>query len=331
MICAGFALLTTPLFSCALADEAPAETPKPLPQVVFVTASPAPTEAPTKVPTKVPTKAPTKAPTPTPKYALPVDQSAGKKPQKSGYKKNSYKDPSITVTISTGRRFDCDYWVARIKIKNASQLRTVSAYGFDDKSGKGKTAITMAKRANAVLAINGDYFNYDKNFRGYCMRQGKLYFDNLQGRRDILLIDEDGDFHAIQSAPENAVAKGKINGKKVINAFYFGPLMVEKGKVLRVMSHVREAYVNEKRQRMAIGQVGPLEYICACCASPQHGNFGMTVPEIAQLMADSGAKIAYNLDGGNSTAMYFNGDLLNTNDKRELADIIYFASGYDGD
>ena len=56
----------------------------------------------------------------------------------------------------------------------------------------------------------------------------------------------------------------------------------------------------------------------------------MTLRELGSLAASMGARIAYNLDGGYSTMLYFRGRYLNESGNtspRALMDIIYFASG----
>ena len=134
-------------------------------------------------------------------YSLPVDFTPGAKPLPSNYlSETEYQDPSLHVTIETGRKDECDYWVARIKISHPSQLRTAAAAGFEnDYTTKGTF---IAKRQNAVLAIDGDYFCYS-DF-GFVLRQGELFMDELQGERDVLAIDEDGNFHTfgLERTPE---------------------------------------------------------------------------------------------------------------------------------
>lgn len=279
---------------------------------------------------------------------LPIDFSKGKKPLASGFTSNSkkktwgYEDPTISVKVEMGRAkggMGCDYWVATVKIKDASQLRTASRDGFD--LDHKIEAAKLAKRQNAVLAINGDYFCYTG--KGLILRQGNVYLDLLDGDRDILLVDEDGDFHGVRNAQRGQVAydvgaDGKkvyeINGKKVINAFYFGPLLVVDGKANNKMKLRDDMAAKEKRQRMAIAQIGPLEYKCICCAPPARGNTGMDLKTFAGLVAKQNVKIAYNLDGGNSTMMILNGKKINNEkakDDRAIVDIIYFASAYDGE
>ena len=264
--------------------------------------------------------------------ALPIDFSGGM-PLKSEFFKGiwAYEDPTISVSIVqkrySGPHYDCDYWVADIKIADASQLRTMAANGFDDFYTEEYGAV-IAKRVNAVLAIDGDYFTYTGE--GYILRQGEVFLNVLKGRRDILLVDEDGDFHIIRYAvKEDAVST--IDGKKVINAFYFGPALIIDGKINYEMDMRADMAAEEGRQRMCIAQVGPLEYKCICCMGPARGSGGMTMLEFARTVAKEGVQTAYNLDGGDSCMMIFNGEKINdveNKSMRKITDIVYFASAY---
>lgn len=257
---------------------------------------------------------------------LPIDMSGGKVPQKDGFDGWNYSDPTITVTCEKKRFIDeCDYWVARIKIADASQLRTVSAGGFD--SLMVLDGFRMAKRVNAVLAINGDYFSYTG--KGYILRQGELYMDHPDGVHDVLQIDEDGDFHLF-SAPQKGDVTDTVDGKKVINSFFFGPVLIRDGKAVRIYSS-EEMATDVGRQRMCIAQTGPLEYMCICCAGPERGNYGMTLRDFQKIALQEGAVQCYNLDGGNSTMLMLNAEKINDPDNahtRQISDIIYFASAY---
>ena len=83
-------------------------------------------------------------------------------------------------------------------------------------------------------------------------------------------------------------------------------------------------------QRMGIAQLGPLSYLCIATEGPENkGSVGLTIAQFAQLMKDRGAIMAYNLDGGSSSAMMFNDQKINalsTNKTRPICDILYFAT-----
>lgn len=264
-------------------------------------------------------------------YSLPVDFSAGKVPDAACYlSETEYKDPSIHVVIETGRQHDCDYWVARIAIAHPSQLRTAAAAGSFEDEEFTVDAVQLAKRQNAVLAVDGDYYAYTSH--GYVLRQGVLYKDLLKGERDVLAIDEDGDFHIFPLAQAGHMTK-TINGKKVINAMYFGPALVENGEVTSLKSG-DWLVPTARRQRMCIAQTGPLQYMALCCAGPARGSYGMDLYQFASLAKDLGAQTAYNLDGGDSTIMIFNNEKINDKNNsstREISDILYFASAWDGE
>lgn len=256
---------------------------------------------------------------------LPIDDSPGRTPLSASYQEDGgYEDESIKVTLSEGRIHETDYWVGRITISHPSQLRTASASGFE--SSRTMNGLALYRRMNAVLAINGDYFSYIPD--GYLIRQGTLYRNLPSGKRDVLLIDDKGDFYPIPLAVEADLLPYK--DLRVVNSFNFGPALVIEGK------RVEEYFENNNaafkpRQRMAVAQVerGSLEYVVVACAGPRGHNTGLTLEEFSQLVFDQGVDNAYNLDGGYSTMLMFDNAYINTGDVgniRAISDIIYFAT-----
>ena len=260
---------------------------------------------------------------------LPIDFSGGDEPDHSAFVDWSYEDPTIRVTCTSGREDECDWWMADIVISDASQLRTVAAYSFLDTNPDNRLDPTeMARDVKAVLAINGDWFNYTGI--GYIVRQGQTFVDVLHGDRDVMVIDEDGDMHGFPLAARGSLT-GTVNGKKIINAFFFGPILVQDGQVPGYVTG-NGMEENSGRQRMALCQVGPLHYMAICCAGPARGNYGMTLTQFARFVQRQGVQFAYNLDGGDSTYLIFNYQKINSlynYSARKLADIIYFASAAD--
>lgn len=279
-------------------------------------------------------------------YLLPIDfTSTGSKPKESGYTGLSYSDSTISVDIHDGTvntaKGTCTYWYADIRVTDASQLRTMAATrsGAFDSAGE-LDSLRLAGRTNAVLAINGDFWSSsEKKGLGYIIRQGTLYKNNLDtgGRyasrlMDVLLIDEDGDFIVLYQ-PEAGTIPATINGKRILNSFSFGPILVDNGNPVTDYNRADrwiEMKSTDYRQRMCICQVEPLHYMVLCCAGPYSGNTAMTLSEFAKLAASLGVRTAYNLDGGDSTLLYFHGNRVNkfgSTSQRKLMDIIYFSSG----
>ncbi len=266
---------------------------------------------------------------------LPMDFSGGTKPQRA-YEIGlpEYEDPSIHVTRRSERPILPDgketrLYALRVKIADASQLRTMSMQGFD-KIGRVGNIEVMSNRVNAVVAIGGDYYCGDA--RRFVLRQGIVYKESMAPNQDLLLIDEDGDFHILlaEEHPED-MDKTQINGKKVVNALCFGPALIKDGQRTTDFSsapvHCDPDKMNE---RMVICQIGPLDYMVVACA-----HRGLTLSEMTDMILylEPDVQQAYNLDGGVSTQMLFLGRRINNTsvspeDVRKLVDIVYFASAY---
>lgn len=255
---------------------------------------------------------------------LPVDDSPGPAVPQENYLPDDagYQDESISVRIEEIREYDTTILVAYVDIKHPSQIRTSMA----DRYGTKRTAIgrVLSKRSNAVLAVNGDFFSFHSE--GYLVRQGVLYRDRTNPMYDILIIDDKGDFHIIIDPTEEAAHGFEGN---IVNSFNFGPALVVDGEIITTTKEMNVG-LDKPTQRMGIAQLGPLSYMCVATEGPENkGSVGLTIPEFAQLMKDLGAKTAYNLDGGSSSAMMLNDKKINalsTGKNRPICDILYFAT-----
>ena len=260
-------------------------------------------------------------------------------PQESGrISDTEYSDPSISVVLDTGRMYDTNYMTARVKIANASQIRSMISGNYNNSSEI--MCDRLARRVNAVLAINGDYFSKRRN-TGVMIRQGRVWYLPKNDRNlsyngsiqyDILLIDKAGDLHILKSAVMSDLEPFEPLADNIVNSFTFGPALVIDGVKQGDFPNTNNG-PTKKTQRMAICQTGPLEYLCICCEGPDDpGSTGMTMDEFADLVASQeGVQQAYNLDGGASSSMLFLGEKVNCPNRgarRELVDILYFASAY---
>ena len=255
---------------------------------------------------------------------LPLEAEAGPVVPKENYSADgmSYKDESISIRIEEFREYDTTILAAYIDIVDPSQIRTAMAHRYGSK----RTAIgrVLSKRSNAVLAVNGDFFSFHNE--GYLVRQGVLYRDRTNATYDILIIDDKGDFHIIVDPTEEAAHGFEGN---IVNSFNFGPALVIDGEIITTTKEMTVG-LYKPTQRMGIAQLGPLSYLCIATEGPENkGSVGLTIAQFAQLMKDRGAIMAYNLDGGSSSAMMFNDQKINalsTNKTRPICDILYFAT-----
>ncbi len=255
---------------------------------------------------------------------LPIDDSPAPKAKAENYLPDNggYEDESLSVKISSYRVFDTTVTVARVKIAHPSQMRTAMA----EKYGSTRSALPriITKRMNSVFAVNGDFFNFHN--KGYLVRQGKRYRDNPKEEMDMLIIDEQGDFHVIIDP-----TKEKIEAFEgtMINTFTFGPALIMDG--VRVENNYQDDIgYDKKTQRMAMAQDGPLSYVFVASEGPENkGSEGLTIPELTAVMESLKVTTAYNLDGGSSSAMMLGNEKINSLSSgkvRPLCDILYFAT-----
>ena len=277
-------------------------------------------------------------------YTLPLDFSVPPAPKDSLFTEDGYEDETISVKIEHREMDDgTKMHVAYITIADASQLRTGVANTEKIASNKTKTVSTMARKFNAVIAINGD--NYadkpDKTTFEYRMTQKVRSKGNQL--KDILIIDDQGDFHLYIRSKGLETGKKKngknvwmkaedweeANGRKLVNAFTFGPALVKDGELLELDPDY--GYNPGGREpRAAIGQTGHLSYVMVIIeAKDRSGKSGFSQGKLAEFMYELGCVQAFNLDGGNSAEMVFGGQVIKgmpSGDERTLSDIIYFAT-----
>jgi len=269
-----------------------------------------------------------------PARKLPIDFSAGMQPNPACFTENGYKDDSITVTMETRDEGDTVYCIAFVTIADASQLRTAVA-GTTKKGVPNKSTAklsSMARKMNAVVAINGDLYVELTDKKTFETRMGVNIRRKKNQYRSALIIDENGDFHVINRLADlNAVEKElKDAGHEIVNAFTFGPALVINGEVLKQ----DEKYAwnpNEREPRMAIGQTGKLSYVLVMAEGRTKNSKGATHQELADYMGQLGCLEAFNLDGGNTAEMIFNGEFYGSRkgNERDQSDMIYFASAVD--
>ena len=273
----------------------------------------------------------------------PLDlNEAAKAPDEQYYTSDThYEDPSITVDIGSGRIHETDYVYAVIKIADPSQIRTAFAYKYN--SGQVVPGETIAKANNAVFAINADYHNYYDY--GYLVRQGVQYRMRPSSEWDVLMIDQNGDMHAIVEPTKKKVEAwlSEHPDLTIINSFNFGPVYKQDGEWRRMHQDTVENFFQlagaKQYARMAVCQLDTLTYLIVSCDSVLDENSsGMTLQQFEECLQEVESKLdgyeiqlAFNIDGGGSTTMIFHNQKINslTNPKvRDLSDILYFVSIY---
>jgi exopolysaccharide biosynthesis protein len=234
---------------------------------------------------------------------------------------NSYEDDNIKITITKTRENNTDVYVADVQIKNISYLQTAFAdntYGRNIK----ETTSTIASSNNAILAINGDYYGFRNN--GFVLRNGTIYRSSSYGNQD-LVIYSDGSFDIID---ENTTDLNTLLKNGALQVFSFGPALINDSNIsVSTSTEVDQSMTSNPRT--AIGIINKLHYVFVVSDGRTSSNAGLTLYELAEYMKSLGCTTAYNLDGGGSSTMYFNGSVVNnptdgnSSGERKVSDIIY--------
>lgn len=238
----------------------------------------------------------------------------------------SYEDENIKITIDTVYKYNTYIYIADIEVSDASYLKTAFANGIYGRNIK-ETTSNIAEDNDAIFAINGDYYGF-RDY-GFVIRNGVLYRDTARESNDdeALLIDSSGDFHIINESTTDAKNLVEDGAAQVLS---FGPALINNGEIaVDASSEVSQSMASNPRT--AIGQVSPLHYIVIVSDGRTSESAGLSLLLLAQEFKERGCTVAYNLDGGGSSTMWFNGEAINnpangkSSSERSVSDIVYIG------
>lgn len=236
----------------------------------------------------------------------------------------SYTDENIQIAIDEQVVNDTTVYVVDIQVSDASYLKTALAQNTYGRNIKEATS-TIAKDNQAILAINGDFYGFRSS--GYVIRNGNLYRQSGEESQEDLVIDENGDFSIVD---EYDVSAQELLDSGVQQVLSFGPALVENGEIV-VDTSAEVGQSMSSNPRTAIGQVAENHYVMVVSDGRTDESVGLSLYQLAEVLQQAGAKTAYNLDGGGSSTLYFNGNVINTpvggqgSSERSVSDIVYFG------
>ena len=241
---------------------------------------------------------------------------------------DSYSDENISVELSEYTSNNTQIHVAEVTLSSPEYLQTYLAHGV---YGKNVTEATseMADDVDAILAINGDYYGARES--GYVIRGGEVYRNSAEQDQEDLVIYEDGSFGIIN---ESDVTAEELVEDGVVQSLSFGPALVENGEVA-VAEGEEVGRAMASNPRTAIGIKADGTYLFVVSDGRTDESEGLSLAELAEFMQSLGAETAYNLDGGGSSTMVFNGEVVNTptggkaghgaGNERSVSDIVYIG------
>lgn len=242
----------------------------------------------------------------------------------SGTVIGTYSDSKSKITVTQYRAYDSNIYVADVEVTDGTSI--LSAFA-NNTYGRNITDTTsdMAEENNAVLAINGDYYGARQS--GYVIRNGVVYRNQGSNGEDMV-ISKDGTLSFIS---ESDTTTDSLIQKQAWQVLSFGPVLVENGQIA-VTENDEVGMAMASNPRTAIGTVAKNHYLFVVSDGRTSESAGLSLYELANFMKSLGATNVYNLDGGGSSTMVFQGEVVNnptTNgnkiSERAVSDILYIG------
>ena len=236
----------------------------------------------------------------------------------------TYSDSKSKITVTQYRAYDSNIYVADVEVTDGTSI--LSAFA-NNTYGRNITDTTsdMAEENNAVLAINGDYYGARQS--GYVIRNGVVYRNQGSNGEDMV-ISKDGTLSFIS---ESDTTTDSLIQKQAWQVLSFGPVLVENGQIA-VTENDEVGMAMASNPRTAIGTVAKNHYLFVVSDGRTSESAGLSLYELANFMKSLGATNVYNLDGGGSSTMVFQGEVVNnptTNgnkiSERAVSDILYIG------
>jgi len=186
-----------------------------------------------------------------------------------------------------------------IKVDNINQPRMLSTYVLAYTPEWGKTSpyapkygMNLLVEDNIITKASANPIEIPEN--GYVISGPKSVLIPLLDKKDAKLT--------VNTSPEWKNVKHIISG---------GPYLVKDNEVFVDMTAQKLGAIGGRNPRSAIGYTADNNLILVAVDGREGSSIGMTLMELANFMKSIGCTNAMNLDGGGSTVMYVNGQVVN--------------------
>ena len=240
---------------------------------------------------------------------------------------NYYYDNDISIHINKVKKNSTEIYVAEVKLSDVKFLKSAFANGKFGRNIVDQTS-NIAKENDAIFAVNGDYCGFRND--GIIIRSKELFRN--EPIRDMLAVKTTGELSIIN---EHDFDTESYLSNHILHTFSFGPALIENGEIVNFRERTKDRNgkstgpsIGGRNPRTGFGMIEPLNYVFIVADGRSKTSRGMDLTEFAEVFKEYGCVNAYNLDGGGTSTMWFNGEVVNkpSNGKeRRLSDIIYIG------
>lgn len=191
-------------------------------------------------------------------------------------------------------------------VKDPSRVMVGTSSPQYSEAVPGKKVVDMIASYGAVAGTNAGGFQDPQGAGnggtpiGIVISEGELRYGSLSTSYELIGMNKD-----------NILIVGTMTGKQALDAgvrdaVSFGPVLVANGVPTKASQG------GGLNPRTAIGQRSDGAILLMVIDGRQSSSLGASYTDVTQLMMDYGAVNAANLDGGSSSVMYYEGELLNS-------------------
>lgn len=242
-----------------------------------------------------------------------------------------YLSENISIQISAQRYLNTDVYVADIYVRSVSCFQR--AYPGKKWNTTAKRITPFSQEVKAILSMTGDSAqNLSKGwviFNGQIVRNAEKKA-RQNAKRDLGILYQNGEFVTVlaQDIDNAQIAQQAADGE-IWQLFLFGPALLDgEGKAKTKFN----SDVGPVNPRSVIGYYEPGHYCFVqvdgrrteSALEKGRKNKGLTLTDLSKFMESLGCAAAYNLDGGQSSVMYFGTKIHSTpySKGRRLGDIV---------
>jgi len=221
----------------------------------------------------------------------------------------TYISDSVEIKIFKLAELGYRGYIAKVKLFDPESFKVVTA---EDILGKLETTSDAAKRKNAILAINGGgFYKEERNGETYAQMIGNTVidgrlvepFNGYPGDLFFAGINREG--QVIGNVPQS---EEELMSLEPYQGVSFIPVLLKDSQKLEIPPK----WVKTNQPRTIIGKYANDDLIMIVIDGRQGSwSIGVTLERVQDKLLELGVKEAYNLDGGGSSVMYFNGKILN--------------------
>lgn len=223
----------------------------------------------------------------------------------------------LEVKVNDRETHKSDVYIADIWVKTFECF--LRAFPGEKWRSTKQTLTQLSESNGAILAMSGDSANNLAKgweiINGEVMRDGTM---SVNRTRDVGILYQNGKLVTLDARTFDSQAiKEAAERGEIWQLFLFGPMLLDEN------GHAMDRFnskVTPINPRSAIGYYEPGHYCFVQVdgrqtpskLEPGEKNWGVTLKTLSRLMEELGCKTAYNLDGGKTSQMYFNGQVISS-------------------